>query len=181
MIAAKELLAKRKPAVIGATLALVLISWLFWYFSDRQVIKRQLTALSWDLGKESRQESTMETALKMRDVKAVLAESCCTLIVPERGRRSEFAERDLAVMYLMHYRDRYETLSLNFEEMDIDFPAKGEAAVRSQVQLLRQAKPEQPAAETTARVLISLKKQDGDWMLTQAEVAEVLIGDDLKR
>uniref|UniRef100_UPI004056608B hypothetical protein n=1 Tax=Candidatus Electronema sp. TaxID=2698783 RepID=UPI004056608B len=179
MIAVNELLAKRKPAVIGGALALVLISWLFWYFSDQQVIKRQLTALAWDLDKESRQESTMETALKMRDVKAVLAESCCTLIVPERGRRTDFAERDMAVMYLMHYRDRYENLAVSFEDMEIDFPAKGEAAVRSQARLLRQVKPDQPAAETTAPVLISLKKQDGDWMLTQAEVAEALL-DDLK-
>uniref|UniRef100_UPI0040561A80 hypothetical protein n=1 Tax=Candidatus Electronema sp. TaxID=2698783 RepID=UPI0040561A80 len=177
MIAAKELLAKRKPAVIGGALALVLISWLFWYFSDRQVIKRQLTALTWDLGKESRQESTMETALKMRDVKAVLAESCCTLIVPERGRRTEFAERDLAVLYLMRYRDRYENLAVSFEDMEIDFPAKGEAAVRLQARLLRQVKPDQPAAETTAPALISMKKQDGDWMLTQAEIAEVLVGE----
>jgi hypothetical protein len=181
MISAKELLARRKPAVIGAALALVLISWLCWYFSDRQVIKRQLTALSWDLGKESRQESTMETALKMRDVKAVLGKSCCTLIVPERGRRSEFAERDLAVMYLMRYRDSYDNLTLSFEEMEIDFPTKDEAAVRSQARLLRQVKPEQPPAETRAPVLISLKKQDGKWMLIQAEVAEALIGDDLKR
>jgi len=177
MIAVNELLAKRKPAVIGAVLALALISWLVWYFSDRQVIKRQLTALSWDLGKEGRQESTMETALKMRDVKAVLAESCCTLLVPERSGRTEFAERDLAVMYLMHYRDRYETLAVSFEDMEIDFPAKGEAAVRSQARLRRQVKPDQPAAETTAPVLISLKKQDGDWMLTQAEVAEALLAD----
>ncbi len=177
MVAAKELLARRKPAVIGIALVLVLISWLFWYFSDRQVIKRQLTALAWDLGKESRQESTMETALKMRDVKAVLAESCCTLIVPERGRRTDFAERDLAVMYLMHYRDRYENLAVSFEDMEIDFPAKGEAAVRTQARLLRQIKPDQPAEETAAPALISLKKQGGDWMLTQAEIAEVLVGD----
>ena len=181
MIAAKELLAKRKPAVIGGALALVLLSWLCWYFSDRQVIKRQLTALTWDLGKASRQESTMETALKMRDVKAVLAESCCTLIVPERGRQTESAERDLAVIYLMRYRDRYAALTLSFDEMEIDFPAKGEAAVRSQARLRRQTGPEQSAAETTAPVLISLKKQDGDWKLTQAEVAEALIGDDLTR
>lgn len=177
MIAAKELLATRKPALIGTALALVLISWLCWYFSDRQVIKRQLTALTWDIGKESRQESTMETALKMRDVKAVLAESCCALIVPERGRRTEFAERDLAVMYLMRYRDRYQSLALSFEEMEIDFPAKGEAAVRSHVRLQRQTGPEQDAAETTAPVLISLTKQDGDWMLTQAEIAEALLAD----
>lgn len=174
MVLSKETLVQHKYPVIGAALALVLVSWLFWYFSDTQVIKRQLIGLSWDVGKENRQESTMETALKMRDVKAVLADNC-TLVIPERNR-TESVEKDLAIMYLMHYRDRYEMIAVTFEEMDIDFPGKGEASVQSKVLLRKQVNQQSPA-EVTAPVKLTLKKENGDWLLTQADIAAALLDD----
>jgi hypothetical protein len=170
----KEMLVKHKYAVIGAVLALVLISWLCWYFSDQQVVKRQLVGLSWEVSKKSSQESTMETALKMRKVQSALADNC-TLIIPER-KNSELVEKDLAVRYLMYYRDRYQVLAVTFEEMDIKFPAKGEAAVRATV-LLKKQMPQAPPAEVTAPVTLMLKKQNGDWLLTQAEIAAALLDD----
>ena len=173
MVSANELLTKRKPVVIGIALALILISWLCWYFSDKQVIKRQLIGLTWEISKKDRQESTMETALKMREVKAMLAESC-TLVVPERKQSAESVERDMAIIYLMHYRDRYEVLAVTFEEMDITFPAKGEAVIQSKV-LLKKQTNQPPPAELTAPVTLTMQKQNGDWLLTQAEVAAVLL------
>jgi hypothetical protein len=173
MASAKELLAKRKPAVIGIALALILISWLCWYFSDKQVIKRQLIGMTWELSKKNRQESTMETALKMREVKAMLADNC-TVLIPERNKYAESVERDMAIIYLMHYRDRYEMLAVSFEEMNIEFPVKGEAVVQSKV-LLRKQSNQPPPTELTAPVKLTMKKQNGDWLLTQAEIAAALL------
>jgi hypothetical protein len=80
----------------------------------------------------------------------------------------------MAIIYLMHYRDRYEVLTVTFEEMDITFPAKGEAVIQSKVVLQKQT-GQPPPAEVTAPVKLTMKKQDGDWLLTQAEVAAALL------
>ncbi len=173
MASVKELLVQNKAATVGVVLALIVASWLGWYFSARQVIKRQLVAMSWDISREPH-ESTMETAIKMRDVKAVLA-SECRMTVPEK-RLAESLDRDMAIMYLMHYRDGYQILTPTFKDMRIDFPADGEAAVQATV-LLKRQKQESQATEVAAPVKLALKKTDGDWLLTQAEIAAALLND----
>ena len=173
MTSVRELLVRHKAAAVGIGLAVLLISWLAWYFSDRQVIRRQLVAMAWDISREP-QESTMETAIKMRDVKAVLAPQC-RVTVPEKHWDENF-ERDMGIMYLMNYRSRYEMLAPSFEEMAIDFPAGNEAAVRATVLLKRQKQQGQPT-ETSAPVKLTLQKTDGDWLLNHAELAAALLND----
>jgi hypothetical protein len=173
MTSAKELFRQHKVATIGSIGAILLLCWLGWYFSARQVIKRQLTAMAWDIGREA-QESTMETALKMRDVKAVLA-STCEILVPGKHRK-ETVERDMGIMYLMHYRDQYQLLTPQFQDIAIDFPADTEAEVKATVLLQRQ-KQQGQVTEVTAPVQLVLKKTDGDWLLTQAEIAAALLDD----
>ena len=174
MSSVHELFVKNKVAVGGGILALVLISWLCWYFSATQVIKRQLVGLTWEVNKKSSQESTMETALKMREVKAALTESC-RVTVPET-HFNDVLERDSAIMYLMYYRDRYETISVSFERMNITFPAKTEAAVRANVLLKRQKGQAAPAG-VAAPALLTLKKESGGWRLTQVELDAALVND----
>ena len=173
MASAKELLVQHKLAALGIGLAVVLISWLGWYFSDRQVIKRQLVAMSWDISREPN-ESTMGTAVKMGDVKAALAADC-RVTVPER-RTDEILARDTAIIYLMHYRDRYQTLAVTFEDMRIEFPADGEAEVQAAV-LLKRQKQQALLTEVSAPIKLTLKKTDGDWLLSQAEIAAALVDD----
>ena len=171
MASVRELLVRHKAAAVGIGLAVLLISWLAWYFSDRQVIKRQLTAMAWDVSREP-QESTMETAIKMRDVKAVLA-SQCRVTVPETHLDESF-ERDMGIMYLMNYRSRYQMLAPSFEEMEISFPADNVAAVQATVLLKRQKQQGQPT-EVAAPVKLTLQKTDGDWLLNHAELAAALL------
>jgi hypothetical protein len=174
MVFSKELLMERKYAVIGGVLALILVGWLCWYLSDKQVIKRQLIGLSWEVNKKSRQESTMEMALKMREIKEALAAGC-QVTVPE-SRFSDTLEPDMAIMYLMHYRDRYETIAATFTDIRIAFPAKGEAAVQATVLLERQTSQAPPAA-VSAPVTLALQKQPGGWRLTKVEIAAALVND----
>lgn len=163
---------KNKKNLILLALALVLIGWLSWYFSDKQVVKRQLIELTLNLSKK-KGESTMETALKMRGVKAVLADNC-TVIIPE-SKQSESVENDMIIRYLMHYRDRYRTLSVNFEDMLIDIPVKGEAQVLSTVLLVKNTSGKEPIS-VRAPVALTLKKQkDKDWLLHETVVPRVLL------
>jgi hypothetical protein len=172
MASAKELLARRNLPVIGIVLALVLMSWLFWYFSDRQVIRRQLIGLTWEVSRKNSQESTMEAALKMGMIKDALAANC-RIMVPETHFDENMA-RDMAVMYLMHYRDQYERIAAEFEEMRIEFPAKSEAAVQGAVSLQTQ-RHQQAEKEVAAQVKLALQKQDGVWRLIKAEIPAALV------
>jgi ketosteroid isomerase-like protein len=173
MTSVKKLLLDNKVAAIGMVLALLLASWLGWYFSARQVIKRQLVAMSWDISREP-QESTMETAIKMRSIKAVLAAEC-RVIVPE-SRLDEKLERDMGIMYLMHYRNRYQMLVATFEKLHIDFAADDTASVQAVV-LLKRQKQDASLTEVSAPVKLIMQKIDGEWLLTQAEIASVLLAE----
>ena len=173
MNSVKELLVRHKATAVGIGLVVLLISWLAWYFSAQQVIKRQLVAMAWDINREP-QESTMETAIKMRDVKAVLAPQC-RITVPET-HLDETLERDMGIMALMNYRSRYQMLASSFQEMQISFSADNMASVQATVLLKRQKEQGQPT-ETSAPVKLTLQKTDGDWLLNQAELAAVLLDD----
>lgn len=173
MIPVKKLLLDNKPAAVGLVLAVLLAGWLGWYFSDRQVIKRQLMAMSWDISRKP-QESTMETAVKMRNIKAVLAAEC-RVLVPE-SRLDETLERDMGIMYLMHYRNRYQVLAVALDELRIDFAADSTAYVQAVV-LLKRQKQNASLTKVSAPVKLIMQERDGEWLLTQAEIASVLLED----
>ncbi|MCI5164758.1 MAG: hypothetical protein D3903_01395, partial [Candidatus Electrothrix sp. GM3_4] len=120
----------KKKYILISIPALLLLVWLGWYFSDKQVIKRQLTELTWNLNKE-KEEATLETALKMREIKQMLAADV-RAIVSERNY-SEILAHDMLIRYLMYYRDRYQTLTVKFTDLLIELPAKGEATVSATV------------------------------------------------
>lgn len=160
-----------KYTIGGVLLASVLLGWLVWYFSDTQVIKRQLTELSWNISKKGK-ESTMNTALKMREVQGGLADKCL-LVIPERSH-SEYLEKELAIRYLLYYRNQFEMIYVVFDSMEIDFPAAKEARVQSIV-VLQKKKKGKEVVEISASTKIGLKKRDGKWLLYQAEIAEALI------
>ncbi|MCW5198873.1 hypothetical protein VU06_03905 [Desulfobulbus sp. F3] len=110
----------------------------------------------------------------MREVKKVLANDC-RVTVPEK-RMDEILAKDMAVIYLIKYRENYEHISVGFTDMQIEFPANGEAAVQATVQLTRQ-KPQVSPAEVTAPVTLTMRNEDGAWLLTRTDLAAVLIND----
>lgn len=156
--------------------ALLLLFWVGWYFSDKQVVKRQLNELTWNLNKE-KDESTLETGLKMREVKQMLA-SDVRAVVSERNY-SETLPHDMLIRYLMYYRDRYETLTVSFEDLLIELPAKGEAAATATV-LVQRKKPQDDPEELREPVELLLKKdtekkRGRDWCIVEATVSANLI------
>ncbi|MCI5124292.1 MAG: hypothetical protein D3925_07405, partial [Candidatus Electrothrix sp. AR5] len=140
--------------ILLAIPTLLLLIWLGWYFSDKQVIKRQLTELTWNINKKKK-EPTLETGLKMREIKLMLA-SDVRAIVSERNY-SETLARDMLIRYLAYYRDGYETLTVSFEDLLIELPVKGEATASATV-LVQRKKQQKDLEELSEPVEFLLKK-----------------------
>ncbi len=153
----------RKKIIIGGLLVALLGSaWLFYYFSDRQVIRRQLGELAEVLGKEE-QESAIEMAMKLRAVQEMLPRRCFVRI-PDRDYGKEL-EQDLIIRYLIYYRQNYRLLHLSWSEMEIELPSAGRAIVQAQARLERRSNKADAATLQEYAVQLALKKGDDKWLL----------------
>jgi len=146
-------------------------SWLAYYYSDTKVITRQLDGLAVELGKEG-QETALQTALKIREITKMLPDSCLVRI-PERGYE-ELLEQDLMIRYLIYQRNRYDVITVAFEDLLIDIPASGEAVVQGMVRLTRKAHIAEPV-EVLSPVELVLEKGDEKWLFQKAVLSEDLI------
>lgn len=154
----------------------MLIIGLAWYYSDKQVIKRQLNELTLNISKQAK-ESTLDTALKMGEVKQMLAQNV-QAIVSERNY-SESHPYDMIIRYLIYYRDRYETLSISLTDVVIAFPEKEKATVSLTVDVERtQAGNEPEHLNEPVELLLKKnteKKRGRKWLLVQASVTAPLV------
>jgi len=146
--------------------------WLTYYFSDKEVIKRQLTWITVALGKDG-QEQALQMAMKMREVKNMLAVSCLVTI-PERGY-NEALEQDLIIHYLIYYRNRYALLTVTLEDLHIDIPVKGQAVVQTTVRLRLQSSPQAEPVEESHHMTFSLTRVDKKWLFQAVTVPEALV------
>ena len=165
-----------KKYIFVAIPVLVLIIGLAWYYSDKQVIKRQLNELTWNISKEAK-ESTLDTALKMGEVKQMLAQNV-QAIVSERNY-NESQPYDMIIRYLIYYRGQYQTLSVSFSNLVIAFPEKEKAAVSVTVDLQRTKagnEPEQLNEPVELLLKKNTEKERGrKWLLEQASVTAALV------
>jgi hypothetical protein len=161
--------------IIIATLALTVVlggCFALYYFSDTEVIKRQLSGLAAEIGKEG-QEPPMAMALKMRTAKNALAKSCL-VVIPERGY-SESLESDLIIQYLIYHRNRFALLAVAFENMTVAIPAKERAAVQTAVRLRHLKAGQTELAEEVYQVELALVKRDKKWLLDKVTLPEALV------
>ena len=99
-------------------------------------------------------------------------------VVSERNY-SETVPRDMIIRYLMYYRDRYEMLTVSFEDLLIELPAKGEATASATV-LVQRKKSQNDPEELGEPVELLLKKDKEkkggrDWRLVEAKVSAALV------
>ena len=146
--------------------------WLAYYYSDKKVIERQFDGLAVELGKEG-QETALQTALKIREITKMLAESCVVRI-PERSYE-ETLEQDLIIRYLIYHRNRYAVITVAFEDLLIDIPASGEAMVQSTVRLKRKKANMTEAFEELSRVELALEKVNQKWLIQEVMLPEALM------
>ncbi len=161
-----------KLITIALLLAVVLGSWFAYYFSDKEVIKRQLTGLAGKLEKEAG-ETPIQLALKMRAVKDQLADRC-RIVVPEQSF-DEALEQDLIIRYLMYRHNSYEVITVVFEELQVDIPAKGEAAAQVIVRINMNKENQEEAVDESGQVELTLKKVEDNWLLHTVFVPENLV------
>ena len=161
-----------KLITVALVLAVVLGSWFAYYFSDKEVIKRQLTGLAGELEKETG-ETQIQLALKMRAVKDQLADKC-RIVVPERSF-DEALEQDLIIRYLLYRHNSYEVITVVFEELQVDIPAKGEAAAQLLVRINLNNPNQKEAVDESGEVDLTLKKGEDNWLLHTVIVPENLV------
>lgn len=153
---------RQKIIICGLLVALASSAWLFYYFSDRQVIRRQLVDLAGALGRME-QESAMEMAIKLRTVQEMLPPRCFVRI-PDRDYGKEL-EQDLIIRYLIYYRQNYRLLSFSWPEMEIELPAEDRATVHALARLERWSDKEDEAIFLEHAVRLDLQKGDEKWLL----------------
>lgn len=161
-----------KLIIAALVLVVALGSWLAYYFSDKEVIKRQLTVLAAKLDKEG-EETPIQLALKMRAVKDQLADRC-QVLVPERSF-DEVLEQDLIIRYLIYRRNSYEVITVAFVEQHVEIPAKGEATTQVKVQLNMNKGDTTEAVEESGQVELRLKKGEDNWLIHRVIVPENLV------
>lgn len=161
----------KKIISIAVVLAIALGGWFAYYFSDKEVIKRQLHELAVELSKEGK-ESPVQMALKLKKVKDMLADPC-RADIPERNYSKEL-ERDLIIQYLIYHRNRYAFISMTFADLEIDIPAEGKAEVDATVRLMRHAGLEEDGVEELYQVEISMAKGEDAWLLHAVTMPEAL-------
>lgn len=163
----------KKIVIVTLVLALALGGCFAWYyFSDPQVIKRQLAGLAAEIGKEG-QEPPVAMALKMRNVKNTLAKSCL-VVIPERDY-SESLEPDLIIQYLIYHRNRFTQFAVAFENMTIDLPTKERATVQTIIRLRYQNAGQAALAEEMHQVELALVKSDKKWLLDKITMPAGLV------
>jgi hypothetical protein len=162
----------KKILIVGLVLVIALGGWLAYYFSDKEVIKRQLAGIAVELGKEG-QEPPLQMALKMGKVKNMLAKGCLVTI-PERGY-SEVLEQDVIIQYLIYHRNCFALLTVAFEDVIVDLPVKGQATVQSTVRLRRQHTGQAEPVEEKHPVTLALVKGDKNWLFHKVTLPEALV------
>ncbi len=164
---------KKTTILILIISSLLLGSWLTYYFSDKNVIKRQLGQLATEISKDG-QESPIQMGIKMGRVKNRLVNPC-QVIIPERNTMQPL-EQDSIIRYLIYYRQRYAQLSMTFTNIDIHLVKKTEATVQTTLHLLSQTQPNQENIINEMHAIeFHLVKNDKTWQIMQVTVPVSLI------
>ncbi|MBV5317189.1 MAG: hypothetical protein JZU50_05240 [Desulfobulbaceae bacterium] len=165
-------MAKQSLVTILA-LVMVIAGWFAYdYFSDKEVIKRQLFGLAVEIGKEG-QEPPMKLALKMGNVKKMMAKSCM-VTVPERGY-NEILEPDVTIQYLIYYRNRFNRLAVTLDDMVVDVSTKERAGVQVAVSVKRLDSVQTETIKKDQLVELNLVKSDKKWLIHKVVLAEALL------
>lgn len=162
----------KKLICLGLVVVLALGGWLAHYFSDKEVIKRQLTVLAVELSKEGK-ETPVQIGLKLGKVKKMLATSCRVTIADMD--HVEDVERDLVIHYLIYYRQRYRAFTIALEDMAIDIPGKGAATVKTMVHLTRMKKAGGESRAEQHPVDLVMRKGEENWLIHAVIMPDALI------
>lgn len=159
---------KRYAAVAAATVFLVLL--LFCYPTDRRQIKKLFKHLSQWVSKEG-QEGPIAMVQLIPEGRKFFADPC-ELKSDEYGLDESLSPLELAKL-AMGARSRFETLSLEFHDLQIGFAEDGQAQVTVTARLTGRGESGEDVQETH-EIEGVLQKNEGRWLLTRIKLVEVL-------
>jgi hypothetical protein len=164
----------KKISIVLLIMAIACGLWLRFYFSDKEVIKRSFHELAAEISK-TEGESTIQMALKMKQVKDKFS-SPCQVIIPERSYNNP-VEQDLVLRYLIHYRSRYTTIELQFAEMVIQVTSAENATIQTTLHISRRGATEQTANDRQERYPLDLLlvKVEKKWRIQQVTMPRRLL------
>lgn len=161
-----------KKIIAVGIIAVAIAGFCFHYWSDKEVIKREMLSLATEISK-TKDETPIPMALKMAAIKKRLT-SPCTVIIPER-HYTQPLEQDLVIRYLMYYRQQYQTIDLRFTDLVIDIPQKNNGLVHTTVHILRQANTAlEEVDEELHPMQFTLIKKDKKWRIQNVTVPQAL-------
>ena len=159
---------KRYAAVASAIALLVLL--LLCYPTDRRQIRKQFKRLSEWVSKEGK-EGPLAIVQLIPEGRKFFADPC-KLKAEAYGLDESFTPLDLAKL-TMGARSRFETLSLEFHDLQIGFTGDGAAQVTVTARLIGLGENGESVQETH-EIEGTLAKKDGRWLLARIKLIEVL-------
>ncbi len=161
-----------KKVIIISLISMTLAGFWLHYYSDKAVIKRELSILAMAISK-SQQENPIEMSLNLGDIKKRLIDPC-QVVIPEKNFNQSLTY-DLIMRYLIYYRQLYLTIDLTFTNVVINLPEKKKAVVQITVRLLRQHKEKIAVQEELYPGQFILKKEDKKWRIQEVTLPLLLI------
>jgi len=159
--------------IVGLGLVVIFGSWFAYvYFSDKEVIKRQLFGLAAEIGKDG-QEPPVKMALKMGHIKNMAATSCMVIIL-ERGYE-ETLESDLIIQSLIYYRSRLALLAVTLDKMIIVVSTKESVEVQVTVTTQHQYSSLAEPLKKVHQVGLTLVKSNKKWLIRKIAIPEALL------
>ncbi|MEN8189957.1 MAG: hypothetical protein ABFS19_08945 [Thermodesulfobacteriota bacterium] len=161
---------KKIVIIVLVVLMAAFSGWLYHYYSDSEVIKRQLHEASLALSRNGA-EAPVKTGLKMRIIKSMLAPECFTVIAEKSFKQA--VERDLIISYLLYYRNRYDPLSVTIENMTVEIAEDNRASVEASVRVERKAATTESGQ--IYMITLELEKVEKKWLVNGAELPAGLV------
>ncbi len=148
-------------------LVVVLFFWLS-RDSDVQKIKKNLQTLT-QLCSKQQQESTLDSLQKAGTIVKLLTDPC-QLYLEKYDHQGEYSRKEIRDRILL-VRNRSDNIKVRLHDTSIKVKAE-EAEVTATLDV--QGVADQEEAATIQEVVFSMKKTDGDWLLSRVTFVEVL-------
>ena len=162
-----------KVKYIVTTLLVVILAIVVWVYlvqSDTKKIKKQFDSLSKLVSKEPG-ENPITMATKAKNIATLFAETC-ELTNPIDGLTETYTPAEMS-SYAANSRIAFAELSLNFFDLNVEFPETGLARVTLTGNLKGRLMSGNIIDETR-EVQCVLKKIGRNWLFSEIEVVEVL-------
>jgi hypothetical protein len=161
---------KRKYLILGLIALIVIIAVVYLFPSETQRVKRQFRSIANSVAKAP-DENNLIMVSKLSKIKMALAETC-RFTDPAHDFSGAYA-RDEILQRAAGARAHFSKLDLKFADLQVTFPQPGTAAVTTTATVTGTT-TDGDAFNEVHELECTLQKIEGNWLLTEVTVVEVL-------